>query len=238
MTTTFAAPAVQPIYFSNPKKYLVMKSNDGPNCEYLRTPDAHILEINKENIAFLKEFLDNVAPLLGSMKKHGFCKVFLSNYIGDWVCVQEDYEEQWKLFWKDIEGTAQIVDELPDFLIEAHEYDVSIENQILSCDNPSQIIFEAHLYDGSVEVFTDDVDIDFIVNAIGYKPNQEDIAEYIADPTHCPICGEENIWTNDGDFTVSEDGQIAASKTVCKSCGASWEDNYRICGYQNLVKGD
>ena len=238
MTTTFAAPAVRTTPITITRKYLVMKSNDGQGCEYNRTPDAHILEINKENVAFLKEFLFSAAPLLNAMNQHGLCRAELHNFIGDWVCVQENYEEQWKLFWNDIEGTAQIVDELPDFLIDAHEYGVSIEAQILACDDPKIICFRASLYDGSIEVFTDDVDIDFIVSAIGYKPNQEDIAEYVADPTRCPVCEAENIWTDQGDFTVSEDGQIAASKTVCRSCGSSWEDNYRICGYQNLVKGE
>ena len=239
MTTTFAAPAVRTTPITITRKYLVMKSNDGQGCDYLKTPDAFAVEIDQAFMEFLKHFTDGAAPFIRTMKDHGFCKTELhSALFGDWLCVKADQEEQWELFWKKVDGTAQIVDELPDFLIVAHEAGVSIEAQILACDDPKIICFKASLYDGSVEAYTDDVELAFIAQAIGYRSHQAALSKYVADPTRCPVCEAENIWTDQGDFTVSEDGQIAASKTVCKSCGASWEDNYRICGYQNLVKGE
>jgi len=52
--------------------------------------------------------------------------------------------------------------------------------------------------------------------------------EYINSSSHCPFCGSTEI--NAGHMEV--DGKDAWCKVECDNCGAQWQDNYKLTGYE------
>lgn len=218
-------------------KFLVMKAHFSSDA-CVDTPSAFVVEIDEAFMAFLKTFTENSAPFLDRLKEVGFCKTAVNAYFGDWLCLKDDQEEQQKKFWDQFECEYAIVEDPPTFLQDANLSDVDVETQSTSCDNPAFVNFKATLYDESVEVFTDDVPILLLAEAVGFKLPKKTESGYAGDPTHCPVCGEDDIWSDNGDFDVSKDGKEASSPVYCKACQSKWVDFYQIAGYRKLVKGE
>jgi hypothetical protein len=149
-------------------KFLVMKAHFSSDV-CVDTPSAFVAQLDNIFVEFLKTFTENSAPFLENMKKHGFCKTDVNAYFGDWLCLKEDQDTQEEKFWEGCKKSYRIVDEQPEFFCDATEAGVDVYTQTVSCDNPALINFKADLYDGTVEVFTDDVLIQLLADAIGYS---------------------------------------------------------------------
>ena len=51
--------------------------------------------------------------------------------------------------------------------------------------------------------------------------------------TKCPVCQSTEVETID---SIEADGSIAWQHVKCSSCGAIWQDNYKLVGYL-LISG-
>lgn|GEM_PF-5328141 len=212
-------------------KYLVIKPHFSDDI-CVNTPSAFVVQISQEFLDFLKNLTENAAPFIDRLKNVGFSKAEVNARFGNWMGLQDDQEEQEEKFWDAVEGDYTIQDSVPEFL---EEFDV--ETQTVSCDDPAYVNFKATLYDGSFEVFTEDVPLKVLVDAVGFRTPKRTQPEYIVDPTFCPECGEKDIWSDNGEFDVSRDGREVTSSVYCKSCHSTWLDYYHIAGYRNLVPG-
>ena len=213
-------------------KYLVMKPHFSDDV-CVDTPSAFVVQISAEFLDFLRILGENVAPFVERLKDFGFTKGEVNARFGDWMGLQEDRDEEEEKFWDETQAEYAVVDEVPTFFA---EFDV--ETQTVSCDDPAYVNFKAALYDGSFEVYTDDVPLDILAEAVGYKFPKHTEKEYTGDATSCPVCGEKDIWSDNGEFDVSKDGREVTSPVYCKSCRSSWVDFYHIAGYRKLKQGD
>ncbi len=146
-------------------KFLVMKAQFSSDV-CVETPSAFVTRLDETFVEFLKTFTENSAPFLESMKMHGFCKTEVNAFFGDWLCLEDGQDSQEAMFWDGCEISYRIVDEKPVFLRDAEETGVDVKTQTVSCDNLVFINFKADLYDGSVEVYTVDIPIKLIVDAV------------------------------------------------------------------------
>jgi len=50
--------------------------------------------------------------------------------------------------------------------------------------------------------------------------------------TACPACGSNDITANEWD------GEDACQQVECNECGSTWNDVYKMTGFDNLVDAD
>lgn len=60
-------------------------------------------------------------------------------------------------------------------------------------------------------------------------------AEYVANGgSRCPMCNSFNIRTTD---EMDPNGTIGLQEVKCASCGATWQDRWKLDGYENITPG-
>jgi hypothetical protein len=62
--------------------------------------------------------------------------------------------------------------------------------------------------------------------------NAKNIADYLANPTHCVNCGSNQVGT--GSPVMLTEGAIQV-EVGCQDCGATWTDNFKIAAVSNLT---
>ena len=62
------------------------------------------------------------------------------------------------------------------------------------------------------------------------KENPSSQMEYLQSPSTCPCCGSDEITGG----CVEIDGSSASQAVSCHSCGANWNDIYKLTGYDDL----
>lgn len=67
------------------------------------------------------------------------------------------------------------------------------------------------------------------------RPAQEKIDEYLGCDMFCPWCGAEGI---NPDPIVETDVTIAWRNISCLSCGAEWQDEYRLVAISWIDQGE
>ena len=56
------------------------------------------------------------------------------------------------------------------------------------------------------------------------------------DGQQCPMCGSEDIEGGQWHRDAGVDPSIAWQKMYCDGCGSTWEDEYKLIGYNDLVQ--
>ena len=73
-----------------------------------------------------------------------------------------------------------------------------------------------------------------VLGASWHSRKDEDEAAYLKTPEDCPSCGStkgKTIWDSHWESISPTRGFIQAQ---CRGCGATWEDHYRLIGYERL----